>query len=495
MSKKTETTIRPPVVTILGHIDHGKSTLLDYIRKSKIERNEEGGITQHLASYEIPHTTKDGQTQNITFLDTPGHEAFTSIRNRGVLVADVAILVVSAEDGIKPQTLEAYKEIKESNTPFIVAISKIDKPNANPERTKQGLSENEIYIEEYSGSVPCIEISSITGQGIDDLLEMITLTADMEELTGDKNLPAEGVIVESNRDPQRGIQSTAIIKNGTLKKGMSVVSGTAICPVRMLHDFQGNGLDEVSFSSPVGLAGWNEQPEAGSNFISFATKKDAEKYLKSKTLETKSEPKEITKTPKIPIILKADTVGSLDAVKQELKKLEHKDLVGFLSAETGSVSENDIRRANITENTVIIGFNTPIDSPAKKLNEKFSIPLKNFSIIYELKEWVEKYIDERRPREKIEETTGQLKVLKVFSYKGKKNIIGGIVESGIVSTNKTVNILRVGKKIGSGKIKELQQQKSKTESVSEGLECGAMVESSIEIAPRDLVEVFETVER
>src|SRR3989344_4227036 len=270
---------RPPVVAILGHIDHGKSTLIDYIRKTNVTGTEAGGITQHVNTYEIIHISKDGREKHITFLDTPGHEAFSNIRIHCANVADIAALIVSAEDGVKPQTLEALKQIKECSLPYLVVITKIDKPSADVLRTKQNLAENEIYVEGYGGSTPVVALSAKTGEGVDEFLEMIGLISELEEKTADRDALGSGVIIESRRDAKRGIVAVGIIKNGTLrpglfaaaKAGQAAASGT-ITPIRFLLDAEGKLVDELSFSSPVQIVGWDKMPTIGEEFKTFLKK-------------------------------------------------------------------------------------------------------------------------------------------------------------------------------------------------------------------------------
>ncbi|MCK5591056.1 MAG: GTP-binding protein, partial [Candidatus Pacebacteria bacterium] len=267
---------RPPIIVIMGHIDHGKSALLDYIRKSNVVEGEAGGITQHTSAYEVEHTTKEGDIKKITFLDTPGHEAFSDMRSRGAVVADIAILVVSAEDGVKTQTLEALRAIKDADIPYIIAINKIDKPGADIEKTKNSLSENEIYIEGYGGDIPVQPISAKTGEGIPEILDMMLLVAEMAELKGETGKRAEGIVIESKVDPQKGISATLVITNGKLERGMYVVAEDVVAPVRIFENFSGKTINEAQFSSPVTIIGWNKIPSVGSSFVSFSKKKDAE---------------------------------------------------------------------------------------------------------------------------------------------------------------------------------------------------------------------------
>ena len=280
MDNKKENKIeRPPVVAVMGHIDHGKSTLLDYIRKTNIVDREAGGITQHISAYEVIHKDEKGKDKKITFLDTPGHEAFSKMRERGAKIADIAILMVSAEDGVKPQTIEAYKTIVASNTPCIVAINKIDKPGADIERTKINLAENEIYLENFGGQTPFVLISAKVGTGVDELLSLILVLAEMENFTGDISLPASGFVLESNLDSKRGIQATLIIKNGSLKKGMVVAVEDSSCGTRIMENFLGKGVTDATFSSPVRLVGFDKVPKVGGEFMSFENKKEMEEYF------------------------------------------------------------------------------------------------------------------------------------------------------------------------------------------------------------------------
>src|SRR3989344_7596386 len=311
---------RPPVVVVMGHVDHGKSSLLDYIRKTNVVATESGGITQHVAAYEVVHE-KDGEKKRITFIDTPGHAAFSAIRARGANVADLAILVVAADDGVKAQTLEALKSIRESKTPIVVAINKIDKPNADVERTKHSLLENEVFLEKLGGDGPWEPISAKTGQGISELLYLILIAVELEELTGDTGIPAEGYIIEASRDAKRGISTTVIIKNGSMKMGMAVAAGTALAPLRIMEDTAGKTLRSATFSSPVRIVGWNDLPEVGAPFKAYANKRDAEKAVEEARTAKPAAPGPVARDAQqfyVPVIVKADAVGSLEAILTEL---------------------------------------------------------------------------------------------------------------------------------------------------------------------------------
>lgn len=530
LTSKSASTVRPPVVVIMGHIDHGKSTLLDYIRKSNIVAGEAGGITQHLGAYEVAH-----EKGTITFLDTPGHEAFCAIRERGARVADIAILVVSAEDGVKPQTLEALKSILAEKLPYIVAINKIDKPEANVERTKQVLAENEIYVEGYGGDVPCVPISALKGTGIPDLLDMVNLVADLADLTGDPTIPAAGAVIEANLDSKKGIAATLLVKNGTLSSGMFVAAEDAFSPIRILEDFQGKAIKTATFSSPVRVIGWNKLPAVGAPFITLTSKREAEEYVETYLIKNAEEKKRreirdkkaasdakvardaaataalvgkpgtrigqtaIAADPIVlPLIIKADVTGSLDGIKHELAKIKSdKVTIKIVSESIGSISESDVKSAQSDPNIILVAFNSKPDAKAKNVLERTQLPvrLESFDIIYHLIEFIRNEVTSRIPKEYIEESTGRAKILAIFSKNKDKQILGGKVQEGSILLGAEVKILRRDVEIGKGRIKELQQKKVKAEEVAIGYEFGALIESKIEIAEGDKIEGFKVVEK
>lgn len=499
MQQNTNKTERAPVVTIMGHIDHGKSTLLSYIRKSTSPLNEAGGITQHISAYEVEHESGDGKRKKITFIDTPGHEAFGGIRKRGAKVADIAILVVSAEDGVKPQTLDALNSILQSNTPYIVAINKIDKPEANVERTKQNLAENEIYIEGYGGNIPFVPISAKTGEGVPELLDMILLVAELEELTGDPSILAEGMIIESNRDVKKGISATCVIKNGSLEKGMFIASGKASSPVRIMENYLGKQLDKASFSSPIKIIGWDEMPLVGNSFKVFKNRDELKEYILEEIEKSKSQNNGYTESGfenNIPIIIKADTGNSLEALIGQVSKICNENTgIKVIASSIGTITENDVRLANGNEKAIIVGFNVPIDPPAKSLAERNEILIKTFDIIYKMNEWLQELLVSKTPKVKVEESVGVAKVMKVFSKVKDRQIIGARADKGLLKLGSQVKILRREEKIGEGKINELQIQKSSASEVREGNEFGAMVVSPVEIMPGDRIECFIVIEK
>src|SRR3989344_7708950 len=403
---------RPPVIVIMGHIDHGKSTLLDYIRKSNVVAGEAGGITQHLSAYEVTHTTKEGRTQRITFLDTPGHEAFSQMRYRGARVADIAVLVVSAEDGVKAQTKEALASIKEAKVPYMVAINKIDKPTANIEKTKNSLVENEIYLEGYGGDIPAVPISAKSGQGVSDLLDMMLLVADLQGLTGTPSKPAEGIVIEARIDPKKGTSATLVIKDGTLRRGMCIVAEESLSPVRAIEDFTGKQVPAATFSSPIRITGFDHVPPVGATFFACEDRKAAEAlvaehheaaHAPKKAPEGSSEegPESVT----ITLVINADASGTLEAIEKELGKLStDKVHVLIVRKNVGAITESDIKAVAGATRPFVIGFNVKIDAQAHAIADRMNIPIEVFDIIYKLTERLTEEIILRTPKRSEEHT-------------------------------------------------------------------------------------------
>jgi len=506
MDKKIEQTNieRPPVVVVMGHIDHGKSTLLDYIRKTNIVDREVGGITQLISAYEVIHKDENGKEKKITFLDTPGHEAFSKMRERGAKIADIAILVVSAEDGVKPQTIEAHKTIMESNIPYIVAINKIDKPGANIEKTKMELAENEIYLENYGGKIPFAEISAKSGIGIENLLSLILILAEMENFTGNINENASGQVIEANLDPKRGIQATLIIKNGSIKKGMTVAVEDAICSTRIIENFLGKIINEASFSSPIRLVGFDKIPKIGAEFKSFIKKDEALKYAeKLKTEILCEEVSKETNKKIIPIVLKADVWGSIEAIEKEINKI-NSDINATISKNAefrivqkgvGPISESDIKSVASCEDAIVIGFNVKSDNSATEVAQKRGITISFFNIIYKMTEWLTEEMEKRRPKVETTEIRGRAKIIKAFSRTKDRQIVGGKVIEGKISLGETVKIIRREFEIGKGKMVNIEKSKTKVSTIEEGFEFGAMVESKIEIVAGDVLESFSITQK
>src|SRR3989344_7931394 len=347
---------RPPVIAVMGHIDHGKSTLLDYARKSNVVAGEAGGITQHVAAYIAEHGGR-----RITFLDTPGHAAFSALRQRGAAAADISILVVAADEGVMPQTLEALTAITEAKIPYVVAITKIDKNNAGVERAKSSMLEHGIYLEGLGGEIPYAQISSKTGEGVPELLDLVLLAADFIELSGDPEVPAEGYVLEASQDPKRGAAATLIVKDGRLNTGTFVVAGDAYAPVRFIEDFRGERVESAGPSEPIRVAGFSSLPSAGTIFTIARSKKEAETRARSQAGESFVRIVSVEGIVELPLVVKADVAGSLDAIKQELAKIMHeRAALRIVSESVGAVSENDINTARASGGTVI-AFNVGVE--------------------------------------------------------------------------------------------------------------------------------------
>lgn len=484
---------RPPIVVVMGHIDHGKSTLLDFIRKSNVVAGEAGGITQHLSAYVATHTSKEGRTEQITFLDTPGHEAFQKMRLRGADVADIAILVVSAEDGVKPQTLEALASIKQASIPFIVAINKIDKPAADIPRTQASLIENEIYIEGMGGDIPWVAISAKAGTGIDELLDLVILTADLADLKEDANAAAEGTIIESRLDKKRGNTATLIITKGTLRLGDFVVSGNCYSPVRIMEDFTGRAVKEAGLSEPIGIIGWTDTPAIGAAFRTVADKKTAEASIEQHAAAADQPKKQPNGLPIIPILIKADVSGTIDAIKHELGKfVSDRIAVRVIDSGVGDITASDVQNVSATDHAIIVGFNVKLERPAKELAERLGVEVNTFSIIYELSEWLETALKNRTPKQEAQVVTGKAKILRHFSVQKHTHVLGGRAEDGVLKVGQPVRILRRDIEIGTGTIRNIQQAKSDVSQVSEG-EFGMQLETKTDIAAGDHIEAYDIV--
>lgn len=480
----------------MGHVDHGKSTLLDYIRKANTVEGEAGGITQHLSAYEATHTTKENGVKKITFLDTPGHAAFSQMRSRGARVADIAILVVSAEDGVQMQTKEALAQIKEAGIPYIIALTKIDKPNANIDRAKNSLLENEIYVEGYGGDIPCVPVSAKSGQGIDELLDMLLLVAEMGELHGDPSKPAEGVVIESHVDPRKGTSATLMIKDGVLKKGDFIVAEDCMAPVRGIENHAGEHISEAGLSTPVGITGFNKVPAVGAPFRAYSSKKEAEKAVmqfgtqapvQTAHADAPQSPEKVS----VPIVIKTDVLGTLEAIEAAVENLSNEFVQPkIIHSGVGDISENDMKVATGAENPIVVGFHTKADKRAVQLGERFGIEVHTFDIIYKLTEWLEEELARRIPKEMKQEVIGRAEVLRVFNAEKRRQVLGGKVLEGVVRNNTRFHLVRRGHPLGDGEIVELQHMKAKVGEVDSGKEFGMMTESKLELVKGDIIECF-----
>ncbi len=492
---------RAPVVAIMGHIDHGKSTLLDYIRKENTVDKEAGGITQHVAAYEAEYNGK-----KITFIDTPGHEAFAAARSRGANIADIAVLVVSADDGVKEQTLGAIKFIKESGIPFIVAINKIDKPNADIQKTKNSLLENEIYLEGMGGDISYNEISALKGTGVDDLLETILLTAEVEDLKADTGKLGTGYVLEAKTDPKKGISATMILKDGHIKTGEYVVSGTTSSPVRIMEDFTGKTLREAIPSAAITITGFDEIPAAGDSFAVFENKKEALKFIEDlKDLEREqavAEKKIIVGRRKknqkhiFPLVIKADVQGSVDAIKHQMEKIENERAeFKIVLAGVGNIGEKEMKALAGSEKATIVGFNVSVERNTQLQAENLGVEIKTFNIIYELEDYLKKRLIELTPKETFEEKTGEARILKQFSWTNKGGVVGGEVISGELKKTDKIKIYRRDVYLGDAEILALQHGKQAVEKVNEGEQFGINLASKYEIIEGDKLELITIVEK
>ena len=490
-------------MAVLGHIDHGKTTLLDKIRQTNVAggetgppsvaAGEAGGITQHIGAYEIKLKAKDQEPKTITFIDTPGHEAFAKMRSRGARVADVALLVVAADDGVKPQTQEALRVINEAGVPLIVVLNKIDKDAADPERVKKELGDAGVYLEEWGGKTPLVKVSAKTGEGINELLEMILLVSEMENLECDFSKPASGVVIESHLDSKRGNSAALLLREGILRTGDFILAGRAAVKVKILEDFLGQGASELPASSPALVAGFDRVPAVGSSFQAFATRDDLERATVGLPKENgvdrrpESEANEVL----VPLILKADTAGSLEAVEHELRKLEGDGLrLNFLRRAPGNISEDDLKLASSSKDILVLGFKVKTEKSAEELAARRGITVKTFEIIYELGDFLKTEVEKIMPEERLEKVLGRAKVLKVFKKDGRRQVVGGRVLSGGIFDGVKVRLLRRDFPLGEGKILELQAARVRTREVSEG-EFGAMLDLELEIVPGDELQIYE----
>lgn len=488
-------TQRPPVIAVMGHIDHGKSSLLDYIRKANIVAGEAGGITQHVAAYIALHNGRP-----VTFLDTPGHEAFKALRTRGAAAADISILVVAADEGVMPQTLDALGAIKEAGIPFIVAITKIDKNNADVGHTKNSLIENGIYIEGMGGDIAYAEVSSKTGDGIPELLDLLLLAADLQELSADTDASATGFVLESTQDPKRGASATLIIKDGVLKLGGYVVAGGAFAPVRFIENFLGKRIEEAGPSEPVRISGFSKLPSAGSLFRIVDNKKEAE-TLAAAEVKANAAPQENTTQEgitELPLIIKADVAGSVDAIVHELAKITHeRAAIRIVSSGVGTVSEKDVKSAQASGGT-IIAFHVSTDAIASDLAQRDSISILPFSIIYELSTKVRELLEAAVPSVATEKELGRALVLKTFSSGAKKQVLGARHISGTLTVGNRVKILRKANgeysEIARGSIGNLQQARADVKEIKTEGDFGTEIECRENAAYGDEIVAFVVTE-
>jgi len=477
--------MRPPVVVVLGHVDHGKSSVLEAIKDLKITEKESGGITQHIGAYEIEH-----QGKKITFIDTPGHEAFSAMRSRGARVADVAILVVAAEEGVKEQTKEAISHIKKAQIPMIVALNKMDKPEANSEKVKRELATENISVESMGGKIPSVEVSAKTGQGVTDLLELILLVAEIEDLKADISKPAQGVIIESYLDTLRGPTATLILQEGVLKKGDILGTPSTFGKIKILEGFQGNSIEKVSPSMPAIVIGFENVPVIGENFKNFGSIEEAEEDIKPLGAGT---PEVLLIEPDkkiLNLVLKTDVLGSLEAIEGVLKNLpQEKAILRIIKKEVGEINESDVKLAKGAK-AGIVGFRVKTNAIIKNLASREKIKIKIFEVIYELVQAVREALEKMIEPEVVRIDLGKVKILAIFLTEKNRQIIGGKVVEGLTKKGSSVEIYRNEEKLGKGKIISLQRDKKDAQELTKGSECGILYEGNIQVEEGDILLVY-----
>ncbi|MCX7617626.1 translation initiation factor IF-2 [Tepidiforma sp.] len=491
---------RPPVVTILGHVDHGKTSLLDAIRKTRVAAGEAGGITQHIGAYQVE---RDGHL--ITFIDTPGHAAFTAMRARGAQVTDIAVLVVAADDGVMPQTVEAINHAKAAEVPIIVAINKIDLPAANPDRVKQQLTEHNIVVEEYGGDTVCVPVSAATGQGIGDLLEAINLVAEISELKANPNRPASAVVIEAELDPSRGPVATVLVQRGTLRQGDAVVVGETSGKVRAMLDDRGRRIKEAGPSTPVVILGLEDVPEAGERLRAVADEKLARQIVEERrrrreaqeqtqharvNLDTLFNEISAGKLKELIIILKTDVRGSAEAIKGVLERLSTQEVkLKIIHAATGPVTDSDVMLAEAS-NGIIIAFNTRIEPSAKKRAEAAGIEIRSYNIIYQVLEDVEKAL--QGMLEPVYQTVvdGHAEVRAVFKSSRVGQIAGSYVTDGVVRRGSLARVLRGKEEVAKGRCEGLKRFQDDVREVQTGYECGIVISGFDKFQVGDIIEFY-----
>lgn len=512
-AKKLET--RPPIVVVMGHVDHGKTTLLDAIRQTRIAQKEEGGITQNMGAYEVTRTYADHtqidadknpstplgagadqREQKITFIDTPGHEAFFAMRSHGVKIADVALLVVAADDGVKPQTEEAIQHIQEAKIPYILVINKIDKPGAAVDRVKKELSDKGVLIEEWGGKVPVALVSALQKQGMAELLDLILLIAEMEELKYDPAKQGEGYVIESNLDSRRGLTATVVTVDGNLKLGDIIVCGSSFGSIKIMEDDQGRALAQAFPSKPILIVGLNELPMVGEKCLVVDSMESAGKiasehkqrhidFLKTFQLEPAGQPKVM------PIVIKAAEQGSLEALINVLKAIKS-DKVGLklIKAEIGDISQSDVKQAEAAS-ARIAGFRVNINKDAVNYAAQRGVIIKTFDVIYNFVECVRELMTEQLDAEIIKNEIGRLEILAIFRAEKSRMIIGGKIFSGKFKKGLKVEIFRNNVSLGLGKVVNLQKEKEAQDEIYQGNEAGLLLESNVAVKVGDILVGFE----
>lgn len=490
---------RPPVVTVMGHVDHGKTSLLDAIRKTNVAAGERGGITQHIGAYQIEI---DGK--KITFLDTPGHEAFTAMRARGVQVTDIAVIVVAADDGVMPQTIEAINHARAANVPIIIALNKIDKLDANPEKVKKQLSELGLIIEEWGGDIICVPVSAKKVNGIPELLENLLLVAEIADLKAAPEGPARGAIIEAKLDKAKGVMATALVQKGVLKVGDVLVAGEAFGKVKAMFNEDGKRLKNIGPATPAGILGLSSLPQAGDTFQVVPDERHARAIIGRKEAEKKVEvvvPKLVSlddlflkmsegKLKELNVVLKTDVQGSIEPIKESLEKLTTEKIkLKVIHSGAGSITESDINLAYVSKG-VVIGFNSRLEPGAKKLAETLGVDVRNYDIIYNLVEDMRLALKGMLEPTFVEVIEGNAQVIAIFSVSKIGKVAGVRVSQGKASRDARVRVLRQGKKLSDGEVASLRRFKDDVKECSAGLECGVGVKDFNDFQIGDVLEFY-----
>jgi translation initiation factor IF-2 len=497
---------RPPVVTIMGHVDHGKTTLLDAIRKSAVVETEAGGITQHIGAYQVQHNGR-----KLTFLDTPGHEAFTAMRARGAKVTDIAVLVVAADDGVMPQTRESISHARAAEVPIAVAVNKIDLPDANPDRARNELAAEGLQPEEWGGTTQFSEVSAKQGQGLDDLLEKVLLVADAElELTANPKAEASGPIIESRLDVGRGPVATMLVHRGTLEVGDAIVAGDAWGKVRALYNFRGEKIKEARPGDPVEILGFDHPPPAGEQARVVENERQARGYAQVRgerlrreqlaqrrvgvSLESLFEQIQEGAVQDLNLVLKADVDGSVEAALSELQKIQHPEVrVSVIHQGVGGITENDIMLASAS-NAMVVGFNVRPNAEARSLADREGVEIRTYRVIYQLTQDIEQALVGMLKPVRTEETIGEVEVRALFRVSRLGTIAGSYVTNGTVKRGASVRVVRDGTVIHETRISQLKRFKDDAREVEEGFECGILLEGFNDVKEGDVLEVYETRE-
>ena len=503
IEKEEDLVKRAPVVTIMGHVDHGKTTLLDTIRKTNVVDNEAGGITQAIGAYQIEHNGN-----KITFIDTPGHAAFTEMRARGASITDIVIIIVAADDGVMPQTKEAIDHAKAAGVPIIVAVNKIDKPDANPEKVLTEMAQNGITPEEWGGDVMFVNISAKTGLGIDDLLDRIILISEIQDYKANPNRYAKGTVIEAKIDKGLGVIANLLIENGTLRLGDHIVVGNAHGRVRTLKNDKGENLVEAYPSMPVSITGLNESPSAGDKFMVFENEKKARSIAEQRNLNTNKNKQQSAKAvslddlfnkindgqKEINIVLKADVKGSEEAVKNALLKINVEGVkINIIRSDIGTITESDVVLAQAS-NAIIIGFNIKPNNKTVEFAKEKNIDIRLYNIIYKVVEEMEAAMLGTLDPEYEEKTLGNAVVRKLFKFSKVGTIAGSYVTEGIIKRDSKARVIRDGIIIYDGNINSLAREKEQVKEVKQGLECGITIENFNDIKEEDIIEAYEVVE-